>query len=277
MADAGEWARWVGRTTTVTDTLDPAQARKMQATLDREPAIAVGEELPPAWHWLYFHDPVRAGDLGDDGHPRLGLSLPQFPLTRRMWAGGRLEWARPLRVGVPAIRTSTVASIDSKQGRTGSLIFVAINHEVTQGGQTCIVERQDVVYREAAGSAGEVAPMAAEVTCDHEARWTFDSAALFRYSALTFNSHRIHYDADYARDVEGYPGVIVHGPLLATLLLDIVVQNGRTPRSMEYRAKNPVFLPDSVVVRSSREGDAVHVWAARGTGGLAMDGTITVT
>ena len=266
---SGEWHDWVGRTTTLTTLLDPGQANKMAVTLDREPTYSTGDELPGGWHWLYFHDAIRSSELGPDGHPRLGIVMPPVPLPRRMWAAGRLEFLAPIPLGVEAQRTTTFTDIVPKQGRSGPLVFVSIEHLIQAEGRDCLRETQTIVYREA--DAITTATPQAEAEAGIASRtWTLDSTALFRYSALTFNGHRIHYDADYARDREGYPGLVVHGPLIATLLLDLATEAGQV-RSFDYRAKSPIISPSPFTVHRGETADgAAQLWATDG-GRVAME------
>jgi 3-methylfumaryl-CoA hydratase len=182
--------------------------------------------LPELWHWLYFLPHARQSEIGPDGHPKRGGFLPPVPLPRRMWAGGRLEWIKPLVVGDAIERTSTIQSVTHKSGRTGDLIFVLVRHEISNAAGIALTEEHDIVYRDApAPDDKPVTPTAAP----SDATWTKtihpDDVLLFRYSALTFNGHRIHYDRRYVTEVEGYPGLIVHGPLIATLLVDLVRQS----------------------------------------------------
>lgn len=262
------WAEWVGRSTTSAAFLDPAQANRLQVTLDRDPSFEAGDALPPAWHWLYFHEVVRASDLGDDGHPALGITMPPVPLPRRMWAGGALTFEVPLVLGIEATRTSTIAAVSLKKGRTGPLYFVTVEHDIRQGDQIAVRESQTIVYRELspAPAAAPVAPTAA----DFSDRWDLDSATLFRYSALTFNAHRIHYDVDYCRSVEGYPNLVIHGPLLATLLLDSAVRRDLPVYSFDYRARSPLFVPEPFSVN----GRGTQLWAASLDGRLAMEAEV---
>ncbi|MFF7476974.1 MaoC family dehydratase N-terminal domain-containing protein [Streptomyces sp. NPDC008092] len=266
-----DWKDWIGRSTTTTAWLDPEQANRMAVTLDREPSFKAGEALPPAWHWLYFHDIVQARNLGGDGHPALGVTMPPVPLPRRMWAGGEFTFHEPLPLGVTATRTSTIRSITEKHGRTGPLFFVTVDHDVEADGQPAVSEVQTIVYRELPTEpvlvGGPVAPTDAEFS----ETWHLDSTALFRYSALTFNGHRIHYDADYSRSVEGYPNLVIHGPLLATLLLDLAVHEGRPLGSFRYKARSPLFLPDAFTVNGRRDGRRTSLWAASLDGRLAME------
>mgnify|MGYP006270168315 CR=1 FL=1 len=268
------WDDWIGRQTVVNSQLDPAQSGRLQSTLDRESTLVEGNYLPPAWHWIYFFDSFRSSDLGHDGHTRLGLTLPQFPLPRRMWAGGHIKWLEPVVLGVPASRTTTIASIEEKTGRTGELIFVTLEHVVTQNSTACIVEEQNIVYREASKSSNSVTPDPAETESDFSQEWKFTSAELFRYSALTFNSHKIHYDRDYAREVEGYSNLVIHGPLLATLMLDLASQNQRQLREFSYRARSPICLPEGLVTHGRVHESKTELWVASESGALAMQGTL---
>ena len=226
-----------------TDMMDPARARAMLVLLGRQPDIAAGDALPPFFHQLYFWAPEPAARLGRDGHPQTGIGLiPDMGLPRRMWAGGRLEFHAPLRAGQQAEKRSSIETTARKDGRSGPLAFVTLRHEVRQGGAPVLTEWQDLVYRQdpAPGAPAPVPPMAAT---DEDAAEpaSFDSTALFRYSALTFNGHRIHYDLDYARDVEGYSGLVVHGPLLAQLLMLLAErQLGRLSR-FAFRATAPLM------------------------------------
>ncbi len=228
----------VGKTQTLTCALDPARAAALHATLDRPgPPPAAGDPLPPFWHQVYFWDAQPPGSLGADGHPKTGTGLiPDLELPHRMWAGGRLEFAAPLRLGRPAEKTTTVESVADKTGRTGRLGFVTLRHDIRQGGVLCVTERQDLVYREPPARRAAVAPPEArrDETASREAAFT--TTRLFRYSALTFNGHRIHYDADYARDVEGYAGLVVHGPLLAQSLIHFAEDQGCEVRRFAFRA-----------------------------------------
>ncbi len=273
MSDTSDWRSWIGRTRTVNEVLEAEPSRRMQATLGRDVTLGPGDALPPAWHWLHFHDVVGAGELGPDGHPRLGVVMPPVPLPRRMWAGGTLAFHAPLLLGERAERTSTFTAIEDKHGRTGSLIFVTVDHEIRQDDQLCVAERQDIVYREMptdvstlAAPTPEPAPTDASITTE----WSFDSTALFRYSALTFNGHRIHYDADYCRQVEGYPDPVVHGPLIATVLLDLAVRHDRPLHRFTYRARSPLFVGASFTVNGRADGEGTDLWAAGPHGGLAM-------
>ena len=222
--DIAELKAWTGRQEVREDVVTPVPVAALAATLDRDdPAPAPGTPLPPLWHWLYFLPLHRQSELGPDGHAKRGGFLPPVPLPRRMWAGGRFDFRRPLRVGDAIRRTSTIADVGLKEGRTGPLVFVLVRHEVATGEGVALVEEHDIVYRDLP-EPGEAAPAPRPARAD--AAWRRDihpdDVLLFRYSALTFNGHRIHYDRRYVTEVEGYPGLIVHGPLLATLLVDLL-------------------------------------------------------
>ncbi|CND62239.1 MaoC like domain-containing protein [Mycobacterium tuberculosis] len=270
-----DWDEWVGKSSTSTALLDPAQANRMAVTLDRDPTFKADDELPPGWHWLYFHELVRASGLGDDGHPALGVTMPPVPLPRRMWAGGTLTIRAPLRLGAEAARTSTIRAVTAKEGRTGPLYFVTVEHDVQVDGRPAVSESQTIVYREAPSTPIRVEGPSAPPDAEFTDRWELDSTALFRYSALTFNGHRIHYDADYARSAEGYPNLVIHGPLLATLLMDSLVRRERRFTSFRYRARSPLFLPEPFTVNGRRDGDGHSVWAASPDGRLAMEAEAT--
>jgi 3-methylfumaryl-CoA hydratase len=279
MTDRFEHLRaWVGKTERKTDTLSAWPVTALAATLDHRDFVAAeGTPIPAGWHWLYFLEAKPASELGDDGHPRKGGFLPPVPLPRRMWAGGRIEFLRPLSVGEAVTRDSEIVSVEPKSGRTGDLVFVTVRHTIRTAGVAGIVEEHDIVYREAAKAgdpapAGKPAPASAEWTRRVEA----DAVLLFRYSALTFNGHRIHYDKDYATRDEHYNGLVVHGPLQATLLLDLCRLNAPRPlRKFEYRAQSPLFGGDSITVNGTFDATAsqAELWTAGSAGTYAMRGT----
>jgi 3-methylfumaryl-CoA hydratase len=248
----------------------------MAATLDRDPSFREGDELPPAWHWLYFHDIAKASDLGPDGHPNLGIFMPPVPLPRRMWAGGTLVFHAPLLLGTTVQRTSVVRSISAKTGRSGPLCFVGVEHTLTTEGRLNLVEEQTIVYRELASATEPGTAKPAPTDADYSRRYALDSTALFRYSALTFNGHRIHYDVDYCREVEGYPNLVIHGPLIATLLLDLYLQQGKPLGRFTYRARSPLFLPQAFTVNGKPNGRSAELWASDHEGGLAMEAEMTL-
>ena len=265
------WQDWVGTSVSSTAWLDPQQANRMAVTLDREPSFNAGDHLPAAWHWLYFHDIVPASQLGGDGHRALGVTMPPVPLPRRMWAGGELAFRAPLTLGTTATRVATIRRIAEKQGRTGPLYFVTVDHDIQVDGQSAVLEAQTIVYREMPTEPTTVEGPAAPSDAEFQRTWELNNTALFRYSALTFNGHRIHYDADYARSVEGYPNLVIHGPLIATLLLDLAARNGRPLGTFRYTARSPLFLPDAFTVNGRPDGTSTKLWAASMDGRLAME------
>jgi 3-methylfumaryl-CoA hydratase len=273
--------QWVGNTETSAAPIAAQTATALAATLDRADAFANGSALPPLWHWAYFWAIAPQSQLGDDGHPARGGFLPPVPLPRRMWAGGRLVFHAPLPVDAAATRTSTVKQVDVKKGATGALAFVTVAHAFAVDGAVCFTEEHDIVYR-AAPLPGAVPPppKAAPQDADWSRTVTPDPVLLFRYSALTFNGHRIHYDRSYVTEVEGYPGLIVHGPLIATLLADLVQRHlpQATMRSFDFRAVGPLFDTESFTVngRVDADGVRVHLWAANARGELAMQATATI-
>ncbi len=235
------------------DPLDPARAQALQATLGLEVDAEVGAPLPPFFHQIYFWDAQPPGNLGRDGHPRIGDGLiPDLGLPRRMWAGGQLRFDAPLLAGIPAVRRSRVLKAERKTGRSGPLAFVTLGHEIAQDGAIVLREEQHLVYRSDPDPDGP-RPVAPTARCDEsESREVhFDATVLFRYSALTFNGHRIHYDEGYARDVEGYGGLVVHGPLLAQLLM-LMADRPDTPlRSFDFRATAPLMHSESATLCSN--------------------------
>jgi 3-methylfumaryl-CoA hydratase len=225
------------------DGLDPARAAAFEAALGQNPRIADGDPLPPFFHQLYFWTPQPPDRLGRDGHPKTGQGLiPDLGLPRRMWAGGRLRFDAPLKAGVAAEKCSVLESAEQKTGRTGPLGFVVLRHEIRQEGQLCLTEWQDLVYREdpEADAPKPAAPQARFDETDCQSA-EFSSTLLFRYSALTFNGHRIHYDLDYARDVEGYSGLVVHGPLLAQRLMLMAEELTGPLAEFSFRASSPLM------------------------------------
>jgi 3-methylfumaryl-CoA hydratase len=266
---------WIGKQEILLDQVTRFPIAALSATLDRDdPAPQIGDELPPLWHWLYFLPTARQSMLGPDGHPARGGFLPPVPLPRRMWAGGRLMFHQPLRVGETITRVSTVQDVTVKHGRNGALCFVLVRHDISGGGGLALVEEHDIVYRDAP-QPGE-APAAPKSTPIGDI-WRRDiqptDPLLFRYSALTFNSHRIHYDRRYVTETEGYPGLIVHGPLIATLLIDLLRRNtGQAVKSFRFRAISPLFDIAPFSVHGAPDGQGnVALWARSAEGNLAME------
>jgi 3-methylfumaryl-CoA hydratase len=263
---------WVGRAETVTDRVDPWPAAALTAALGRGDAPQAGEPLPPYWHHLYTRKIVAAAETGPDGHPRRSDLLPPAP-GRRMWAGGRVVWYRPLRVGEPVERLSTVRAVTEKAGRSGPLVFVLLEHRYSSGGELALVEEQDVVYREGAAS-GTAPPAPSEASWQRA--WQPDPVLLFRYSALTYNGHRIHYDQAYAREVEGYPGLVVHGPLLATFMLDLLRREtpGLELQRFSFRAVSAMLVNRPCTAQGTATSNGAQLWIAHENGTLAMSGEV---
>lgn len=270
--EIGRLRDWIGRSETREDLIAPAPVAGLSAALDyARPRVHAGEPLPPGWHWLYFLDAAPQSGLDEDGHVKRGGFMPPVPLPRRMWAGGRLQFHAPLLVGSEARRVSTIADLRHKQGRSGELVFLTLRHEVFAADTLVLVEEQDVVYREPA--AGEPALLPAPADAAWSRDITPDTVLLFRYSALTFNSHRIHYDRPYATTVEGYDALVVHGPLTATLLLDLLhrEQPGVRIEAFEFRARRPLFEGSVIRLQGRREGRQALCWALDSAGALAME------
>ncbi|MBI5256574.1 MAG: MaoC family dehydratase N-terminal domain-containing protein [Burkholderiales bacterium] len=268
---------WIGRTEQRTDFVSAASAASLAATLDRaQPEPLPGTALPPLWHWMYFNPVARASELGPDGHPQRGGFLPPVPLPRRMWAGSRLAFFHPLCIGDEITRDSRIADVSIKQGRSGALVFVTVQHELRNARGLALTEEQDIVYREApaageASAAGQPAPEGAAF----ERSILPDPVLLFRYSALTFNGHRIHYDRPYATGVEGYPGLVVHGPLIATLLMDLLRRERPEAqvRRFRFKAQRPLFEGRAFALCGAPQPQAersVSLWARDPDGLLAM-------
>jgi 3-methylfumaryl-CoA hydratase len=283
-----DFKQWVGRTETVSDVVTPTPYAALSATLDRPAERPTpGTPLPALWHWLYFLPLHRQSEIGPDGHAKRGGFLPPIPLPRRMWAGSQFQFHEPVRVGDAVTRVSTIHDVTEKSGRTGPLVFVKVRHEISREGSSnvAITEFHDIVYREAA-KPDEVAPppVAASETSEWEKGWVPDDVLLFRYSALTFNGHRIHYDRRYVTEVEGYPGLIVHGPLIATLLLDLLRHKLPDAEVAEYRFKavRPIFDINTFSVHGEpkvdgqKEGKTFHLWAKDHEGWLTMDATAVI-
>ncbi|MFT4195058.1 MaoC family dehydratase N-terminal domain-containing protein [Ottowia sp.] len=270
---------WVGRTEESADQITATPIRLMQATLDAAHPAALPPHLPPLWHWLYFLPGERQSNIGPDGHPRRGGFLPPVSLPRRMWAGGRLQLLRPLAVGEAVRRVSLIKSVNTKEGRSGQLVFVTVRHEVSGAGGVAIREEQDIVYRDAPAPGAPVPQPAAAPTDEHHSRTiTPDPVLLMRYSALTFNGHRIHYDRPYAMQEEGYPGLVVHGPLIATLLMEELrrAHPARAVRSFEFKAMSPLFDTAPFSVNGKVEGGRASLWARGPQGQLAMQASADI-
>jgi 3-methylfumaryl-CoA hydratase len=270
-----DWSPWIGRTETVHDGLAPAQAQSAAAMLDLDPvAYRDGVALPTLWHWFYFLPRAPQASLASDGHPERGGFLPPVALPRRMFAGARLTIHQPLTLGLPAEREGTIIDVKQKTGKSGTLAFVTVRYRFMQQGEVRIEEEQDIVYREPG------APVPPPVTIERPAlppetwvrRLVPDTRLLFRFSALTFNAHRIHYDRPYATLEEGYPGLVVHGPLIAVLLADLVHRHDpREITKFTFKGLAPLFDFGDVQL-SGVAGATSIALAAHGT-----DGTQTMS
>jgi 3-methylfumaryl-CoA hydratase len=285
---------WVGREQRSTETLDARLVRWLAATLDRADLLDAreGAALPPAWHWAFFNAVEPMAALGRDGHPKKGGFLPPTAQPRRMWAGSRLHWHGPLRVGQAVERVSTILKCEAKRGRTGDMVLVTVGHRFSAGGAVLLDEQHDIVYRDEASEEERraLAGLAAQAHAGNvqfERRGeivrevTVGPVQMFRYSAVTFNGHRIHYDRDYARDVEGYPGLVVHGPLIATLLLEFLqaqVAPGRPVERFEFRALKPTFdiAPFALHAEPPAADGTVSLWSTNNVGAMGIQAWATV-
>jgi 3-methylfumaryl-CoA hydratase len=274
---------WIGRSETLDDHIGATPVLALNATLDHDPVDASpGTPLPPLWHWLYFLPRHRQSEIGPDGHAKRGGFLPPVPLPRRMWAGGQFEFRTPVCVGDAVRRTSTIDNVTTKTGRTGTLVFVRVRHDIrcNAAAEPAIVEHHDIVYRDAK-QTGDVdpPPQAAQAGAPWQREIVPDDVLLFRYSALTFNGHRIHYDRRYVTEVEGYPGLIVHGPLIATLLMDLLRRHRPDAQvaSFRFKAVRPTFDLHPFRVNGAPQPDgSVRLWAQDHEGWLTMDATATL-
>jgi 3-methylfumaryl-CoA hydratase len=276
-----DFSAWLGRTQQVEDFAAPWPARALSATLDEEdPEPELGVPLPPLWHWLYFLEAARASKIGADGHPERGDFLPPVPLPRRMWAGSRFTFdGEPIAIGDSIRRRSTIKSIEAKTGSTGNMVFVTVQHVIWGPRGVSTIEEHDIVYREAAKPGEQARPAKPAPTDATWARQVMpDEVMLFRFSALTFNGHRIHYDKPYVTGTEGYPGLIVHGPLMGLLQIELArrAQPQKIVRSFEFRALSPAFAGSPLTVGARQETDgAVTTWIANAQGGVAQQGKAT--
>lgn len=263
---------WIGRDSVSEDTLSVRHARLMAATLGLpQSEFVAGTPLPPLWHWLYFLEGLPASELGRDGHPARGGFLPPVPLANRMWAGGRLEFHAPVTLGSAVRKRSTLTSVEHKSGRSGDLVFVTVRHEILDAGQVAITEDHDIVYKQPTPPGATRSAAAAMPTPSHSEPFEATSTMLFRYSALTFNGHRIHYDQDYCRNVEGYANLVVHGPLQATLLAGLAARLGTRPlRTFRYRGVQPNLLGIPLTVNAAPSDEGLTLWTEQPDGAVSM-------
>ncbi len=277
MSGPVDLASWVGRRERRIDLVNPGHLAAWNATLDRDdPFPRQGDPVPPGFHWALFPPLTRQSELGPDGHPRRGGFLPPVALPRRMWAGSRIQFHRPLRVGERVEQTSVVEKVEEKRGRAGALVFVTVRHAVSGEKGPALEEEQDLVYRGVGGPGG--APPAAPEPAPRGAwqrRIVPDDVLLFRYSALTFNGHRIHYDRRYATAAEGYAGLVVHGPLIATLLLDLLRRElpAAVVERFRFKGLRPTFDTSAFIVEGGPGDDPRHVrlWSTDNLGQVGME------
>lgn len=275
---ADESVNAIGRTEHRREVILTDRVAALAATLDLPQAPEAGSPLPAGWHWLFFNPFVRRSEIGADGHPRRGGFMPDTGLPRRMWAGGRLKYLAPLPIGAEAEKQSEIVNVVAKSGRTGRLVFVTVRHRISAEGALCVKEEQDIVYREAPLlGAPAPEPTAAPEGADWSVEVQPDAVMLFRYSALTSNGHRIHYDQPYATGEEGYPGLVVHGPLVATLLQGFAIscQPGKRLTGFTFRGVAPLFVDEPFCLQAAPGDGALSVWARGAEGALAMTADAT--
>ncbi len=275
--DIDHLRQWIGRTQEASDVITAQLAKGLRATLFLDIGNPVeGDIAPFTTHWCLAQPVVPMSEIGTDGHPARGGFLPPVPLPRRMWAGGQIEFIDPLRVGDTVTRSSRISDVTMKTGSTGALCFVSVDHTITTPRGVAIRERHDIVYRDLAPANDAKAAAPAPVPAGkHRESHMADPVLLFRYSALTFNGHRIHYDRDYVTKVEGYPGLIVHGPLQASLLIEFAakLRAGKAPAKFVYRGVNPLFDGAEFSVNGNETSAGLEVWTANAAGAATMKGT----
>lgn len=281
--EMADYKEWIGRTEIIQDTITTFPVAGLSALLDRDCVIHDGDAVPPLAHWLYFLPLARQSEIDQDGHPKRGGFLPPIDLPRRMWAGGQLTFHAPLRLGTLIERRSSISDIRSKQGKSGALVFVTVTHSIFMSGKLCVTEKQDIVYRAAATMAAPVVPQTPVPQVSSEADLTEtivpDPVQLFRFSALTFNGHRIHFDRDYAKNVENYGGLVIHGPFLAMLLIDLFTRSCPDHEISDFRFKAKKTLLDTgpFAINLKHTEDDFQLWVADGGGETTMEATISVS
>lgn len=263
---------WTNKTTEAEDTIRLQPANFMEATLNRPPKLKEGDNLPPLWHWIYFLEAKPESDLGRDAHPKKGDFLPPIQLPRRMWAGGRFTFYNDLVIGEKAKKITTIKKIVEKEGSAGPLCFITLEHKIYSKDEISIIEEQDLVYLQDQQGSKSLPLAQNNVEKADFSQEIYPSAILlFRYSALTFNGHRIHYDLDYAKNVEGYDGLVFHGPLTATLLLDLALKERKQPiKKYSFRGIAPLSNLDCFWIEGKSEDNAAILWARRKDGVVAM-------
>jgi 3-methylfumaryl-CoA hydratase len=278
--DLDHLRQWIGRTSEASDVVTAQLVKGLRATLFQEIGDPKpGDAAPWTAHWCLAQPVFPMSELSADGHPARGGFLPPVPLPRRMWAGGELEFLEPLRVGDVSTRSSRIADVTMKTGSTGVLCFVSVDHLVTTPRGTALRERQDIVYRDVstAQASAPAKPAAPPPSAQHRESHMADPVLLFRYSALTFNGHRIHYDRDYVTKVEGYPGLIFHGPLQAAFIVELAAKlhGGTAPKKFSYRGLQPLFEGSEFSINANKTDGGMELWTANSAGQPTMKGTAT--
>ena len=272
--DIAHLREWVGKSETMSERLTSNLVTRFNATLDHDAPTDAGEDAPLMIHFCLAQPVAPASKLGPDGHPKRGGFLPPVALPRRMWAGGEISFIGPLTIDDIITRTSRIENVELKEGRSGKLCFVTVVHEYSSNDRLAVRERQDVVYRDApSGTQGDTTPPDPAPKGTNSRRITADSTMLFRYSAITFNGHRIHYDAPYSREEEGYGGLVVHGPLQATIMAHMAAElRGNPPKRFAFRGLSPLFDDTAFAVHAAENDEGIALWTARDGGPVAMQG-----
>ena len=271
--DLDHYRTWIGREETASELVTPELVRRFDATLDlgsddRRP----GEPVAIMIHHCLAQEVIPTAELGADGHAVRGGFLPPVPLPRRMWAGGEITFGPAICVGDRVQRTSSIEDVSIKQGRSGIMCFVTVDHVFRVEDRVVVRERQDIVYRGKEDASGSAQGSKPAETGEHRRSIAVSTPLLFRYSAMLFNAHRIHYDRPFTTDEEGYPGLIVHGPLQATLLAHFAasLRGGQTPRQFAFRSHAPLFDDTDFELHARQDGEKLHLWTARPGGPVAM-------
>jgi 3-methylfumaryl-CoA hydratase len=280
--DIDHLRQWIGRSSDREEIIDPAPIEGLAALLDYPAPPWPAGQTPPLGHWLAFLPRAPQAQLGEDGHARLGGFLPPIPLPRRMWAGSRVEFVQPLRLMTPLCQKTTVDDLDLKSGASGQFIRLTLRHEVYEGHELAVREHQDLIYRPAADPARRAAPTPPTPTgrtSDYERVVSPEPTLLFRFSALTYNAHRIHYDRAFARDVEGYPGLVVHGPLQAMLLVDLYQRQPDSAPIARFtcRAQRPLFEGAPFTLKGRKTQDGAALWTEDALGDVCMEARVATS
>lgn len=268
---------WIGRERTVEDIITPRLARSLDAVLDRDGPAVDGTAAPVGIHWCLAPDIVPMRGIGPDGHPARGGFLPPVPFPRRMWAGGELVFSGGFLIGDTVAKRSVIEDVVLKSGRSGEMIFLTLRHHYETERGLALTERQDIVFRQMDTAGAKADPPPSEEAFEHRRAIDAGPVLLFRYSAITFNGHRIHYDQPYVTGEENYPGLIFHGPLQATLLLALAAElSGDTlPRGFSFRSVHPLFAGGTPHIHARRENDGLALWLTNTAGVVTMKGTST--